>query len=402
MALLLRFRKSNALGSGAGVLSVLRRGTGGFLFRTNAAAKQRRGIGARRLVDIARARFHARRPGRGTWLAVSTSVQTLKFAGVEGLREAAKGADLVTTQLSPGRCHGTLLHADVAGLSLSAGSCQGHLRARGVMHPVKLTIGTLLACDGPISEWGCETIAGDMIVFPQNSEQEGYYNAQFDYVTISLSSEDLNRLTPQYEYIDDPGLWGRIGQYRASAETRAAVCEKLTSCRALVRHTGPSLSPHAQRMLREEIIDTFLGAMAEAVTRSPQLVILGDSTKIVARVEDYVMDRRDAVPGLAEICSNLGLSRGVLDRAFHDALGIGPKKYLRLMRLSAVRRALIETGPHPQDAVRIALEHGFSDFEHFSESYRQFFGELPTQTTWRRRRDRDVEVPAIEWKFLFK
>src|SRR5262245_74678 len=171
---LLRFRKSNALGSGAGVLSVLRRGTGGFLFRTNAAAKQRRASAPAGLLTLPGRDFMLADRGWGTWLAVSTSVQTLKFAGVEGLREAAKGADLVTTQLSPGRCHGTLLHADVAGLSLSAGSCQGHLRARGVMHPVKLTIGTLLACDGPISEWGCETIPGDMVVFPRNSEQEGY------------------------------------------------------------------------------------------------------------------------------------------------------------------------------------------------------------------------------------
>jgi AraC-like DNA-binding protein len=334
---------------------------------------------------------------------MSASVQTLKFAGVEGLREAVKGADLITTQLSAGRCQGTLLHADVAGLSVSAGSCQGHLRARGIMHPVKLTLGTLLECNGPVSEWGSETIPGDLVLFPQMSEQEGYYNAHFDYMSISLSSEDLNRLTPQYEHLDQPDLWTHIGQYRPSAATRAAVCDKLMSCRALVHHAAPDLIPHAQRMLREEIIDTFLGAMAEAVSRPAQLSVIRNGAKIVAQVEDYVRDRADRVPELADICSDLGLSRRTLDQAFQDTVGIGTKSYLRLMRLSAARRALIESGPSQENAVRIACEHGFPDFERFSETYRQFFGELPMQTTWRRHPERPSQVaPRLQWKFLFK
>ena len=334
---------------------------------------------------------------------MSASVQTLKFAGVEGLCEAAKGADLITTQLSAGRCHGTLLHADVAGLSVSAGSCHGHLRARGVMHPVKLTLGLLLESDGPITEWGSETIPGDVVVFPQKSEQEGFFNAQFQYMTISLSSEDLNRLVPSYEHLDRPQLWTNTGQYRPSVEMRAAVCDKLLSCRALVHHAGPDLTPHAQRMLREEIIDTFLGAMAEAVARPPQFSAMRNSAKIVAQVEDYVRDRRDAVPELGEISGALGLPRRTLDLAFQDTLGIGAKSYLRLMRLSAVRRALIESGRNQENAVRIALEHGFSDFERFSETYRQFFGELPMQTAWRRPRERDPDAARrLQWKFLFK
>jgi AraC family ethanolamine operon transcriptional activator len=170
-----------------------------------------------------------------------------------------------------------------------------------------------------------------------------------------------------------------------------------------VHHAAPDLIPHAQRMLREEIIDTFLGAMAEAVSRPAQLSVIRNGAKIVAQVEDYVRDRADRVPELADICSDLGLSRRTLDQAFQDTVGIGTKSYLRLMRLSAARRALIESGPSQENAVRIACEHGFPDFERFSETYRQFFGELPMQTTWRRHPERSAQVaPRLQWKFLFK
>src|SRR3546814_1583811 len=83
-----------------------------------------------------------------------------------------------------------------------------------------------------------------------------------------------------------------------------------------------------------------------------------DATYIVRLVEDYLTVTGAAaggeLPDIDTICGALRLSRRSLARAFHDSLGLGPMTYIRLLRLSQTRRALVEArhGPaqEPEDA----------------------------------------------------
>jgi AraC family ethanolamine operon transcriptional activator len=85
----------------------------------------------------------------------------------------------------------------------------------------------------------------------------------------------------------------------------------------------------------------------------------------------------------------LGVSRRSLHRAFHDTLGVGPVAYLRLRRLSSVRRALRR--PLHTSVTQAALDHGFTDLGRFAGYYHEIFGEKPSQT--RRRAMADFAIP---------
>lgn len=75
-------------------------------------------------------------------------------------------------------------------------------------------------------------------------------------------------------------------------------------------------------------------------------------------------------------------SRGV-ELLFHDSLGIGPSAFIRHQRLHGVRRELLATAPEPGVVKKLALEWGFWHMGHFSQNYRQLFGETPTATLGR-------------------
>ncbi|MCV6583895.1 MAG: helix-turn-helix domain-containing protein [Marinibacterium sp.] len=74
----------------------------------------------------------------------------------------------------------------------------------------------------------------------------------------------------------------------------------------------------------------------------------------------------------------IGASRRTMHRAFKDLFGVGPKGYLRLVRLHRFRQSLLQ-GPDAcvTDA---ALDAGLGHFGRAARYYREQFGELPRDT----------------------
>ena len=84
--------------------------------------------------------------------------------------------------------------------------------------------------------------------------------------------------------------------------------------------------------------------------------------------------------GAQDLSDELEVSPRRLQYAFADVLGTSPHQYLLLRKLHAVRREL-RGRCRPQTTVtRAASRYGFRDFGRFSERYRKFFGELPSET----------------------
>ena len=70
----------------------------------------------------------------------------------------------------------------------------------------------------------------------------------------------------------------------------------------------------------------------------------------------------------------------VLRRAFQDTHGAPPSRYLRTLRLSEARRALLSTLDRDVTVTEIATLFGFAELGRFSVEYRAVFGESPSVT----------------------
>ena len=83
---------------------------------------------------------------------------------------------------------------------------------------------------------------------------------------------------------------------------------------------------------------------------------------------------------VAALANLLMVSERVLRRAFQDTHGVSPSRYLRRLRLSEARRALLSAQDRLVTVTEIATLFGFLELGRFSVEYRAVFGESPSVT----------------------
>jgi len=97
------------------------------------------------------------------------------------------------------------------------------------------------------------------------------------------------------------------------------------------------------------------------------------------RVEDLMWQHVDTLLSLKTISKLTARSTRSVHYAFTSSFGFGPLTYFKILRLNAVRKALCD--PCEKTAIiDIAAEYGFWHLGHFGTSYKEFFGETPSQT----------------------
>ncbi|CAM2143172.1 AraC family transcriptional regulator, ethanolamine operon transcriptional activator [Pararobbsia alpina] len=98
--------------------------------------------------------------------------------------------------------------------------------------------------------------------------------------------------------------------------------------------------------------------------------------KLIGAARELIEASPDCPLSVAELCARLGVSRRTIQYAFEDVMGMNPASYLRTIRLDHVRKEL-RVADSVTDA---ATRWGFWHFGHFSNDYREQFGELPSET----------------------
>ncbi len=141
-----------------------------------------------------------------------------------------------------------------------------------------------------------------------------------------------------------------------------------------------------------ELIDALLATLRQASDLVPSH---GDRTRrsrgqIVRRAEEYALARTGANLCVSDLCRVAGVSARTLDYAFKEVLGLTPVAYLTRLRLHRVRKALLAGTRESTTVSAQALAWGFWHFGEFARSYRECFGELPSETLRRR-----PEPPAL-------
>jgi AraC family transcriptional regulator, ethanolamine operon transcriptional activator len=75
-----------------------------------------------------------------------------------------------------------------------------------------------------------------------------------------------------------------------------------------------------------------------------------------------------------------GVSERTLRAAFHDVMGISPKRYAITQRLQAAHQALCSANPETTTVTDVAMTFGFFELGRFAGRYRHTFGEVPSET----------------------
>lgn len=102
--------------------------------------------------------------------------------------------------------------------------------------------------------------------------------------------------------------------------------------------------------------------------------------ELVARVVAFLRDNIGEPVTVNELSRMAGVSERTLRAAFHDVLGLSPKRYAIAQRLHAAREALSAADPHTTTVTDVAMAYGFFELGRFAGRYRHAFGEAPSRT----------------------
>lgn len=103
------------------------------------------------------------------------------------------------------------------------------------------------------------------------------------------------------------------------------------------------------------------------------------------RVSEWAADCPEETLNLMELAQVAGVSLRQLQQAFKAFTDMPPGQWLRLRRLNGARRDLLRHGAGGVTVAEVAMRWSFWHLGRFSESYRQLFQELPSETLKRGR-----------------
>lgn len=103
------------------------------------------------------------------------------------------------------------------------------------------------------------------------------------------------------------------------------------------------------------------------------------------RAEEYIHTHLRDEFSLLDLAEATGTSPSTLLRTFNTHHAVSPMQYVKMLRLEAVRRSLLDSDPLRGTVGGIASEYGFRQLGRFSADYRKVYGELPSVTLRRHR-----------------
>lgn len=159
-----------------------------------------------------------------------------------------------------------------------------------------------------------------------------------------------------------------------------ALCETVESMLRLgaAGETEQAWGRAAMHALLNHLFNLLSGAPQDTDSANRGLA-MQRRLQMVMAARDIVVQPHNCRMTVDELCEQLHVTRRTLQNHFQCAVGESPADFLRAVRLNACRRSLRSASSRTtvQD---IAGQWGFLHMGHFSQDYKDMFGELPSQT----------------------
>lgn len=281
-------------------------------------------------------------------------------------------------QLARGSFFGSVQQARLPQVHLAAETLSKAVRQRGRTQPGAIGFALGLSARGPSFFHGQRLDSGFLMIGRGDE--------------LDLTTPDDFHLIGML--VDEPllaDIWPRLYQQARPAwlgQRLVLPIPRESAWLLRARHLGvlegavPDTDGRAAACLRDAILLEWLRILPTHAEPA-DLPAIDARRKLVERACEFVLAAGDEPPTMLGVCRAVGASPRKLEYCFRGVLGTSPSRYLRTMRLNAVRRELRVGGDLPRTIQDIAARWGFWHMSAFAAAYRRQFGELPSRTRQR-------------------
>jgi AraC family transcriptional regulator, ethanolamine operon transcriptional activator len=316
----------------------------------------------------------SRAPGNACGLSESV------FCDIDEQAAALQGWNQRYLQLSAGVFRGAVQRLQLDGVGLFIEDLQQAVHQTGQVRPEVVALGVPVILQGDSQFCGQPGDEAALHVFSGGNGFE--FRSPLRHVMLGIEVD-----TALFESHVLGAQQGEACDFASSARLHTAPPAAISGLRRFLLDLFAAADQHPTAKQHAQVRDELLGHLAATVAPAepnprplrPQRCAA--QAALAQRALQLAAQRLDNPPTVAELCSELGVSRRTLQNCFHATWGMGPLAWLNVLRLNVVR-ARLKTAESVTEA---ATQLGFWHFGHFAHSYHALFGELPSQTLRRHR-----------------
>lgn len=275
---------------------------------------------------------------------------------------------------------------------LESGSHNFPIIARGKVAPNTIYIGFMSVGAESTRYNGIPVEAGRMRIYPEGTEVLYQATGAAQWFTYSISRQTLQTVLDQYS----AGLFQLSTDQIITLHITPAVLEQLKQEVADVLVMAEKLSQFrdtATSSVAKMLSDNLMSAYVKAIC-APQNIIEDAKSlslnrfhgQLVMGSEHLALMNMEQHVKLTELADFTGYSLRAMELIFKKTVGMTPTRWFINIRLNGALRDLMQ-GTESTSVSEVANRWGFQHLARFSEQYRKAFGELPSKTLARARKN---------------
>ena len=305
------------------------------------------------------------------------------FQSLDEMQSRIPGVSFEVVPLRTGEFKGRSRSAVAPGFVFTICEMDAGHRYRGLTPSDELLFGLAIETGDGTYYGSSEASAGDLSLTQPGTEFTGRVSGVHAFALISISRTILEGLGGLLAASDH--LWFGNHHVQPPPRVREAARRATLALKPVLADPSHLAGELRTRLAKRAMLFPFL--LAAAFDKSHASYDTTQShEKIVRRSELWIEDQPPETLHVIDLCLALGLPLRTVQRAFHQSLGIGPAHYLKFYQLSRVHEALLSRDPADTRIADIAVDHGFWELGRFAGSYRAVYGERPSDTLKRPRK----------------
>jgi AraC family ethanolamine operon transcriptional activator len=303
-------------------------------------------------------------------------VRSVETAEPDELAQAPLGWDQAYLPLEAGRFRGSLLVAHTAQLQIGRVDWSRALLARGATPEGCIAVAMPMRPERPVWQRGIRVGPADVAIGTHAHEFEFRTSGTEALLAVAVRTDLLERTVitffgPLWESVAAAGF-GPAQPLRHPDGLRTKLRLALD---AVTADPGMLLRPGGAEWVEQSAVLAFLAALGVP----PLAVHPVERRRLAKRAEAFLMAHLDEPVSIHDLCRATGAAERTLHQAFRDYFGLPPMAFLKLTRLTGVRRDLRRLGA-ATPVTDTATRWGFFHFGEFAAAYRRQFAERPSDT----------------------
>ncbi|HDR9581981.1 TPA: helix-turn-helix domain-containing protein [Burkholderia stabilis] len=297
--------------------------------------------------------------------------------------EALRGWNQRYDQIGPGAYRSAVKHAVLDGVQLFQEAANVRIIQRGRLPPGHTVFGMPLTGSGAFAFGGARIERGTMVMARGGAPFELHSPDNMSLIGVVIDAELMQQVEDAADVrLDETTLRRGVAEMPAAVLMRASL-QIATQLERLLSTPDAFIDARAQRELRGDIGNVLVDLLTYRMPEPPSRLTHACRADIVRRVHDHVIEHPEAPVDILSLCAQLRVSRRTMQNSFQSVVQTSPLNYVRSLRLSQVRRLLLDTRQADLPISDAAARWGFIHLGHFANAYKAQFGELPSTTARR-------------------